>query len=536
MSSPLLSSSIPCLVPCSSQQENQQRRKLILFATALPSSTRVSTKIALNNPVLAERADRLCPTEVSSSIQKSGFNSVEQDIGSSTKKGESKPEIDQWNSGLQVESLIKRIKALPTSQKPRIVDLLGIDGGSQTIPDFNNLLMALLAADELELALQLYSNLSYNRLVPNRATFSIIVRCYCKKNEPNEAKRVIAHMIKLGMQPNVATFTVLINTLSRSGRVDQALEIMEIMGRLNCEPTMQTYNCLLKGLCYVGKVERASKMLTNIKNSSMRPDIYTYTAVMDGFCKVGRSDEALDLLAEALEMGLTPSSLTFNTLFTGYCKEGRPLEGIRLLKRMKDRSCMPDYISYSTFMHGLLKWGEIHTALRIYKEMESKRFQADERIMNSLLRGLCRRSRQGGEMLRNAYEVFDIMKKWGSAIYASSYDLVIEAFCNGKDEEKAMVNLQHMISAGNTPKKFTFNRVIQALCVEAKVEEALSILILMNRESAIPNKFSFNTLIIELNRQGKHLCARSLYGAALKVGIIPDNEPIGCLSERNALV
>ncbi|GFY83858.1 hypothetical protein Acr_03g0006320 [Actinidia rufa] len=435
------------------------------------------------------------------------------------------------NSRLRVEDLVKRIKALPTKQRPRIVDSIETDRGFQTLSEFNDLLMAFVTADELELALKLYSNLCSYQLDPNCWTFSIMIRCYCKKNEPNEAKKIIDHMVENKIQPTVATFTVLINAFCRSGRVQKALEVLGIMGLINRKPTIQTYNCLLKGLCYVGEVEKAHELLRNIKKNSIRPDIYTYTAVMDGFCKVGRSDEALELLDEALGMGLVPNAVTFNALFTGYFKEGRPLEGVGLLKQMKERNCWPDYISYSTLLHGLLKWGEIYIAMGIYKEMVGIGFEVDERMMNTLLRGLCRRSRRE-EMLKYAYQVFDKMKNEGSVIYASTYDLVIEAFCIGKDADKAMDNLIEMARVGYALRRITLDKVIHVLCVEGKLEEALSVLVL----HGIPSKSSFNVLIHEFNRRGRRLGAGNVFGAAVKVGVIPEREPRGCSAKREVLI
>ncbi|XVF32722.1 hypothetical protein REPUB_Repub17cG0107300 [Reevesia pubescens] len=180
-------------------------------------------------------------------------------------------------------------------------------------------MVCLVTANEPNLALELYSNVaSYGlALSPNCWTFSIMIRCFCKKNNLDEAQRVLHHMMENGYSLNVITFTTLINSLCKRGKLQNAFEGM---GRIRCKPIVQTYNCLLKGLCYVGKVEEANEMLMNMKKESTKHDIYSYTAVMNGFCKVGRSNEAMELFNLALDMGLIPNVVTFNTLFTGYSK------------------------------------------------------------------------------------------------------------------------------------------------------------------------------------------------------------------------
>lgn len=336
-------------------------------------------------------------------------------------------------------------------------------------------------------------------------------------------------MVEKRFEPNVAIFTDLINCLSKRGRMQKALEVFQVMASVKCEPTTHTYNCLLKGLCYVGRIEEAYKMLMNMKkSSSIKPDIYTYTSVMNGFCKVGRSDEALELLDEAVGMGLVPNVVTYNTLLNGYFKEGRPLEGIGLLNKMKMRNCVPDYISYSTLLHGLLKWSKIHAASGIYKEMVSVGFQVEERMMNTLLRGLCRRSRTERELLSNAYEVFDRMKTGGYVIYPCACELAIEALCMGKQIDKALATLSEMIKSGHSPRMITVNNVIRPLCVQGNLVEALQILVLMHEESTMAIEFPFDILMDECNRQGIYMCSCTIYGAALKRGVVPQRKPRDC--------
>ncbi|KAL6520842.1 hypothetical protein OROGR_017411 [Orobanche gracilis] len=372
------------------------------------------------------------------------------------------------------------------------------NGEVQTISKFNRLLMCLVAADEFELAMKLKSNLSSIGLYPDNWTYSILVDCYCKKNDPIEARSVLDHMLADGFEPNV----------------------FDIMSRIGCEFTVNTYNCLIKGLCYVGRVEEAFELMASIKNSSMKPDIYTYTTMMDGFCKVGRSSEALGLLNEALEMGINPNVVTYNTLFNGYFKEGRPLCGFGLLRRMEEGHCSPDYISYSTLLHGLLKWGKIKAARDIYKKMVETGLRVDERMMNTLLRGLCRRSRKEKELLRDVYYVFEELRERSYAVYAGAYDLVVEAFCNGRDTDMAFENLNEMIRIGHSPKTFTFNIVIFTLCSVGEVDKALAVLMLMHKNRK-PSGIPFSFLIDELNQEGRSVEACNVYGMALKRGVLP---------------
>lgn len=448
-----------------------------------------------------------------------------KDNGFYSHSEEPKLRFDKITSGLHVQSFIDRIRALPTRETSEILGLFEQDGCFKTISAFNELLMALVVAEEPDVALSLYNQISSYCLVPDSSTFSIVIKCYCEKNDLDEAKRVLVHMIENGFNPHVATITFLVNSLCKKGRLQRALEVFEVMGRVGSKPTIQMCNCLLKGLCYVGRVEDAYEMLMKIKKDVVEPDIYTYTAVMDGFCKVGRSDEAMELLNEALEVGLIPDVVTFNTLFNGYCREGRAMEGLNVLRQMKERNCIPDYITYSTLLHGLLKWGKTRNALRIYNEMVEIGFEVDERLTNALVKGLCRRSWKEKDLLEDACELFEKMQNGVSDIEASTYGLMIKSLCMGKKIDGAMVNLKQMITVGYSPWMITFNKVIQTLCAEGKMIDALLVLGVMYECDRVASRLSYNLLIHKLNRQGSILEACSVYGAALKRGLIPNKRP-----------
>lgn len=446
--------------------------------------------------------------------------------GVSIKEEPNSTEFDRRNTRLRVQNFVDRIRAFPSSERIQIIHVFERERAFQNLSDFNDVLLALFMADEPDIALNLFCNVSSYGMLPDSLTFSVVIKCHCKKNNPDEAKRVLEHMVEIGVLPSVAMFTVLINSFCKRGKVQKAIEVLESMTQMGCKANIQTYNCLLKGLCYVGRVEDAYEFLMKIKKSSVKPDLYSYTAVMDGFCKVGRSDEAMELLNEALEMEMAPSVVTFNTLFTGYCKEGRPLEGIRLLKNMRERNCMPDYISYTTLLYGLLKWGKAKAALRIYREMTGADFELEERMMNTMLRAVCRRSWKEEVLLKDAHQLFEEMKNGGCAIYPNTYGLVIQTLCVSKEIDKGLMLLNEMVGIGYfPPRMITFNSVIRALCSEGRVDEAVSVLVLIGEGRRIPSRICFNLLIVEFNGQGRWLSACTVYGLALKRGVIPQKRP-----------
>ncbi|CAN6575979.1 unnamed protein product [Malus baccata var. baccata] len=337
--------------------------------------------------------------------------------------------FDDAASRLQVQNFIDGIKALK-------------DGCFQTVSEFNSLLMALVIAEEPDIALSLFDEISSAHwLVPDSVTFSFLLRCYCGEYDLDGARGGLIHTVENGFYPDPATFTVLVNSLCKRGK----------LRGVGLKPTIQIYNCLLKGLCYVGRVEVAYDILMRIKKKLM-----------------GRSDEAMELLDEAMEIGLIPDVVSFNALFHGYCKEGRPMEGLNVSKKMKEMNCIPDCITHSSLLHGLLKWRKIRNAIRVYEEMVENGFEVEERLMNNLVRGLCRRSWKEKNIQEDAHQLFKRMRSGHSGIDASTYGLMIQSLCMGKKVDEALVSLQGMVRTGYSPWIVTFNNVIQGLCVEER--------------------------------------------------------------------
>lgn len=423
---------------------------------------------------------------------------------------------------------------MPKQDRAQFLDLLLTQQdcriGTDRSFDLNDLLMALVLADEPDLALSTFSDMSAKgQLVPDSWSYSTMIKCYCKKGQLDEARKVFDRMVENGFSPTVATVTELINSYCKKGGLKGAFGVFDSMGRIGISPSVQTYNCLIKGLCYVGRVEEALDMLKGIKNGPVKPDVYTYTAVMDGFCKVGRSEEAMELLEEAVELGLIPNVVTYNTLFNGYCREGTPWKGLGVLRQMKERNCLPDCVSYRTLIHGLLRWGKARAALRVYREMEGCGFEVDERMMNVLVRGLCRTSLKESnatDLLEDACQLFGKMQSWDFAIECNTYGLIISSFSLWNKSEEALMNVQRMVGEGLQPRMTNLEDVVKGLCKEGKLDKALSVLALMGEEGRYPRRrVAYNILIKEFNRHGMVLSACNVYGTALKSGVVPEKKP-----------
>lgn len=141
--------------------------------------------------------------------------------------------------------------------------------------------------------------------------------------------------------------------------------------------------------------------------------------------------------------------------------------------------------------------------------------------MNTLLRGVCRRSREERELVKQASDLFDEMRNGQYTICPWAYDLVVESLSNGNELDKAFMILNEMVTIGHSPRTFTFGVVTRSLSRTGDVDKALFVLMMQHK----PCANHYDLVISELNRQGRSFDACYVYGAALKRGVMPKRKP-----------
>lgn len=62
-------------------------------------------------------------------------------------------------------------------------------------------------------------------IVPCKFSYSNIINCYARLNQPNEAENVFREMVDKGIKPDVVTYTTLINAFNRAKNIDRCWQI-----------------------------------------------------------------------------------------------------------------------------------------------------------------------------------------------------------------------------------------------------------------------------------------------------------------------
>ncbi|KAE8702299.1 Detected protein of confused Function [Hibiscus syriacus] len=199
-----------------------------------------------------------------------------------------------------------------------------------------------------------------------------------------------------------------------------------------------------------------------------RPDTCTYNILINACCLNGHLDDAWNLFDEMQRRGLKPDSVTFGTS-NALCMELKINEAFKL----KEDMGMIYNVHATTFVYEVMIGG----LCRIV-------------IYNNLLSGLFKAGRQD-----EAFGVFEEMDSNGIQPDTTTYNVMINQFCEVKYFESAYRVLKEMPDKGCKPNVITFNMLIDMLCKDGKWSEANDDLFEgIPRQGCKPDVVSYRTL------------------------------------------
>ena len=92
----------------------------------------------------------------------------------------------------RVERFAEKIAAIPDPERSKFVEnLIEKQGGLKKTAYFNELMMGLLMVQDLILALKLFDEMPLHGVAPDWWTYSILIRYYCRKSEPDEGRKLL---------------------------------------------------------------------------------------------------------------------------------------------------------------------------------------------------------------------------------------------------------------------------------------------------------------------------------------------------------
>ncbi|KAH7404956.1 hypothetical protein KP509_15G050900 [Ceratopteris richardii] len=276
-----------------------------------------------------------------------------------------------------------------------------VSGCVLDITDWSLLFKCLYDEGCLDEMVKLYDILLENKVVPNKATFNIIISSFSKAGRVHDVKRVLDDMYRNDIIPNTKTYEglidgdiedisckvelfepligsdivltaekyqLLIGGLIKSGEMAFAMRVLHEMKRNGCPPDKDTYNALVGGLCNTNMLSEAMEFIQIMKDNECTADAATYTMLLHGFWKAGQIDKLKSLYMEMKKNDISPDAATFNILLEVFSESKKAQEVLRLLDEMRLHGCPPNYSTLSS-LHKKLGFREFKKVKNHVKEL-----------------------------------------------------------------------------------------------------------------------------------------------------------------------
>ncbi|XP_078168464.1 pentatricopeptide (PPR) domain protein 40 [Carex rostrata] len=239
-----------------------------------------------------------------------------------------------------------------------------------SVVSYNELINLLGEAKEMDMALEMSSEMIHRGFSPNLVTYNTLINWYSKLGEVKKARDILKKLLEHGFRPDKITFTSIIDGLCRARQLTDALKCFHEMPNWGVSPNALTYNVLIRSLCDIRAFGDASKLLNRMQRDGIKPDCYSFNALILNFCRVGEVNKARSLFSDMLRLGAVPDKYTYNAFIRVLCDENRIDEAIEILRIMKLNGCNPNPFSYQMVTEALINAGRFEEAQKLerYKE------------------------------------------------------------------------------------------------------------------------------------------------------------------------
>jgi len=354
---------------------------------------------------------------------------------------------------------------------------------------YNTALATCVAADQVEEARRLLSEMDKVGGVSDVITYNTLMKGYTKRANMDECFALYELMVERGLSPSQVTYGIMLDGCINNNQVERAATVFDIMTKTNCPMNTVLFTTLIKGFAREGKVDDAMRVYRQmIDDKNVKPDLITFSILLKVNCDAGRLDSSLELLDAMLQINLQPDEVIFNNLLAGCAKHANSTLAKRLYSDMVATGIKPSNATFSIMIRLFAQCRLLEEAVEMLRNEPAKqKVEAEPRLYSQLIQS-CIRARQG----RRAVEVYELM-------------------------------LQH--SGANA----AMHNSILAMCAKLNMfDTAAELLELAAAKGGRVSGRDANLILVGARRKKKNSCAESVLASMKAMGLAP--EPVSMLN------
>ncbi|OMO56776.1 hypothetical protein CCACVL1_26291 [Corchorus capsularis] len=222
------------------------------------------------------------------------------------------------------------------------------------------------ASDHASLALSLISQMGFECLRPNGATFTSLLQAASLLEDRFIGSLVHALVVKSGFLDNVCVQTSLLGMYSNCGDLQSA---DEVFGYIDGKDVV-AWNSIIFGKLKNCKIKEGMALFLDMVKSGVNPTPFTYSMVLNACGKVKDYGCGKVIHARVVVSDIILDLPLQNALLDMYCTCGDVEMGLKVFNMIQD----PDLVSWNSMIAGLAEHGDGKKAIELFVELKGMSF------------------------------------------------------------------------------------------------------------------------------------------------------------------
>ncbi|XP_047073172.1 pentatricopeptide repeat-containing protein At2g01390-like [Lolium rigidum] len=329
--------------------------------------------------------------------------------------------------------------------------------------------------------------------------------------------RLLAEMLRAGVDPDAATFTTVMHWLGRAGDVDAAMSVWEEMRsrRGRCRPTLVSYTACVKILFDAGRAAEGKRVFEEMVAEGLRPSCTTYTVLIQHLADAGKFEATLEIMSDMQDAGVEPDKALCNILVQKCSRAGETSVMAFVLKYMKEKLIVLRRPIFLEALEALKASGESDNLLReVNPHLASEGIECDQTFShlgyitdrNTIMYLLAARNWSAIEQMTKELATRNV--KFESHILAD----IIQASCANCRPSCGLAVLHYSLRVGNELDRSAYSCLLGQYIRSDSFDLVLKIVEGLIKSGCNLGSYLLSVLILRLGCAGHSSYAAKIFG------------------------
>ena len=256
-------------------------------------------------------------------------------------------------------------------------------------------------------------------------------------------------------------------------------------------PDVQTINTIMKLYMRLKKPNDVIDCFDFFKEYNLNPNVYSYNTLMDAHIEKADYTEAINVFEVMQDNDVLPNTVTICTMMKLYLKVHEPHNAILIHGLFKKYNIPQNEYSFNTLINAYTENGNYDKAFQTFDEMIAKNYIPTATTINTIMK-LHLKLKQP----HKAIKAHSLFKKYGVKENEYSFNILINAFTENGNYDKAFQTFDEMIAKNYVPDASTINTVMKLHLKLKQPHQAIKAHnYLFKKYGVKEDDYSFNILI-----------------------------------------